>query len=638
MAFPSPPCKRRCLRPGLRPGLTALCLAAFLAASLAALGRAPSALAEGPADGPRHGLSMYGDLKYGPDFSHFDYVNPEAPKGGDVRLAEIGGFDNLNPHILKGMAAADLNLTTDTLMKGSSDEAFSEYGLLAESVEIAPDRASVTFTLRAIARWHDGTPITAADVVFSFETLKTKGHPLYRAYYADVVSAEMLDERRVRFRFRDGKNRELPLILGQMPIVSKAYYSKMDFEKTTLEPPLGSGPYRIEAVDPGRSIVYRRVENYWGKDLPVNRGSFNFDRIRHDYYRDTVIAVEAFKAGEYDIRQENVAKNWATAYDFPALEAGYVRKEEIPHEIPTGMQAFVFNTRRAIFKDRRVRAALAYAFDFEWTNRTLFYGAYTRTKSYFSNSELASRGLPSEEELKVLEPFRNQIPEEVFTQTYQPPATDGTGDIRENLREAFRLLQEAGWVVRDQKLVNAETNAPFTFEIMLVDPSFERVVLPYVRNLKRLGVETRVRTVDPSQYQNRLNEFDFDMTVAVFGQSLSPGNEQRDFWSSGAAETPGSRNLIGVRDPVVDRLADLVINAPTRQSLIARTRALDRVLLWGNYVIPHWHIRHFRAIYWDRFARPENPPKYALGFNDWWIAPERDARLREYRKKQPPKP
>ncbi len=596
-----------------------------------------TAEAESKFEGLRHGLSMFGDLKYGPGFEHFDYVNPNAPKGGEVKLAAIGSFDSLNPNVLKGIPAASLGLTRDTLLKSSDDEAFAEYGLIAESVEIAPDRSAVTFMLRSQARWHDQSPITADDVIFSLTALKEKGHPTYRAYYADVLGAEKVGERKVRFRFRDGNNRELPLILGQMPIVSKAYYSKVDFEKTSLEPPLASGPYRIEAVDPGRSITYVRVKDYWGKDLAVNRGKYNFDRIRLDYYRDTVVAVEAFKAGEYDLRRENVSKNWATAYDFPALAAGYVNKVEIAHEIPTGMQCFAFNTRRPIFKDPRVRQALTYAFDFDWTNRSLFYGAYTRTRSYFSNSELASRGLPSADELKLLEPFRGQIPQAVFTKEYVPPATDGTGNIRANLRAAFGLLEAAGWVVRDQVLVNAGTGVPLTFEVMLVDPSFERVVLPYVRNLKRLGIDVRVRTVDPSQYQNRFNDFDFDMTVASFGQSLSPGNEQRDFWSSRSAEIPGSRNLIGIRDPVVDSLIESLINAPDRGGLIARTRALDRVLLWGHYVVPHWHIRHFRVIYWNRFGRPEHPPKYALGFNDWWIAPEKDAALRSYRN-QPAKP
>ena len=581
--------------------------------------------------GPRHGLSMFGELKYGPDFKHFDYVNPNAPKGGRVKRAAVGSFDTLNPYILKGIAAEGLGLTADTLLRSSDDEAFAEYGLIAESVEIAPDRAAVTFTLRPQARWHDASPITVADVIFSFNTLKEKGHPTFRVYYADVLAAEKVGVREVRFRFRNGSNRELPLILGQMPILSKAYYTKVDFEKTTLDPPLGSGPYRIESVDPGRAIIYTRVADYWGKDLPVNRGRFNIGRIRYDYYRDSVVAVEAFKANEYDLRLENVSKNWATAYDFPALKSGRVKKVEIPHEIPTGMQSFAFNTRRAIFKDRRLRQALTHAFDFEWTNRSLFYGAYTRTRSFFSNSELASRGLPSPAELKILEPYRGRIPEEVFTQTYAPPRTDGNDSLRANLRTAFRLLEEAGWVVRNKVLVNATTGEPFTFEIMLVSPSFERVVLPYVQNLKRLGITARVRTVDPSQYQNRLNTFDFDMVVAGFGQSLSPGNEQRGFWSSAAAETPGSRNLIGIRDPVVDELIASLITAPDRQSLITRTRALDRVLLWGHYVVPHWYVRNFRVIYWDRFGRPANPPKYALGFNDWWIDPAKDTQLHKTR-------
>jgi len=611
-------------------------MAALAAGLLFAFAPFATAAETAPA-GPRHGLSMFGDLKYGPDFKHFDYVNPDAPKGGNVTRAAIGSFDNLNPYILKGIPAEGLGLTADTLLRSSDDEAFAEYGLIAESVEIAPDRDAVTFTLRTQARWHDKSPITVADVVFSFETLKEKGHPTFRVYYADVLTAEKVGTHKVRFRFRNGSNRELPLILGQMPILSKAYYTKVDFEKTTLDPPLGSGPYRIENVDPGRAISYARVADYWGADLPVNRGRFNIDRIRYDYYRDSVVAVEAFKAGEYDFRLENVSKNWATAYDFPALKSGRVKKVEIPHEIPTGMQSFAFNTRRAIFEDRRVRQALANAFDFEWTNRSLFYGAYTRTRSFFSNSELASRGLPSPAELKILKPYRGRIPEEVFTQTYTPPETKGGGNVRGNLRTAFRLLKEAGWVVRDKVLVNAATGEPFTFEIMLVSPSFERVVLPYVQNLKRLGITARVRTVDPSQYQNRLNTFDFDMVVAGFGQSLSPGNEQRGFWSSAAAETPGSRNLIGIRDPVVDELIASLINAPNRQSLIDRTRALDRVLLWGHYVVPHWYVRHFRVIYWDRFGRPENPPKYALGFNDWWIDPAKDARLRKAHN-QAPKP
>jgi len=574
-----------------------------------------------------HGLSIHGDLKYGPGFKHFEYANPDAPKGGDVRLPAIGTFDNLNPFILKGVAAAGLGQLFDTLTLASSDEPSSEYGLIAESVEVPADRSWVAFTLRPEARFHDGSPITADDVIWTFQTLKSKGHPFYRAYYAQVAKAEAQGPRKVKFSFGAGENRELPVIAGQLPVLSKAYWSKRDFEKTTLEPPLGSGPYRVESVDAGRSIVYRRVKNYWGAKLPVRVGQDNFDTIRYDYYRDSTVALEAFKAGQYDFRQENSAKNWATAYTIPAVTQGLIKKEEIPNQVPTGMQAFVFNTRRPIFQDRRVRQALGYAFDFEWANKSLFYGAYTRTRSYFSNSELASSGLPGPEELKVLEPFRGRVTPEVFTKEYQPPVTDGSGDIRANLREALALLKEAGWVVQGGKLANARTGEPMQFEILLDDPNFERITLPFVKNLERLGVTARVRTVDSAQYQKRVESFDFDMAVAVWAQSLSPGNEQTDFWTSERAGIAGSRNLAGVRDPVVDKLVELVISAPDRPSLVARTRALDRVLLWGFYGIPHFHIRTFRVAYWDKFDRPRVSPKYALGFDTWWVDAKKEAAL-----------
>ena len=574
-----------------------------------------------------HGLSIHGDLKYGPGFKHFEYANPDAPKGGDVRLPAIGTFDNLNPFILKGVAAAGLGQLFDTLTLASSDEPSSEYGLIAESVEVPADRSWVAFTLRPEARFHDGSPITADDVIWTFQTLKSKGHPFYRAYYAQVAKAETQGPRKVKFSFGAGENRELPVIAGQLPVLSKAYWSKRDFEKTTLEPPLGSGPYRVESVDAGRSIVYRRVKNYWGAKLPVRAGQDNFDTIRYDYYRDSTVALEAFKAGQYDFRQENSAKNWATAYTIPAVTQGLIKKEEIPNQVPTGMQAFVFNTRRPIFQDRRVRQALGYAFDFEWANKSLFYGAYTRTRSYFSNSELASSGLPGPEELKVLDPFRGRVTPEVFTKEYQPPVTDGSGDIRANLREALALLKEAGWVVQGGKLANARTGEPMQFEILLDDPNFERITLPFVKNLERLGVTARVRTVDSAQYQKRVESFDFDMAVAVWAQSLSPGNEQTDFWTSERAGIAGSRNLAGVRDPVVDKLVELVISAPDRQNLVARTRALDRVLLWGFYGIPHFHIRTFRVAYWDKFDRPRVSPRYALGFDTWWVDAKKEAAL-----------
>ena len=580
-----------------------------------------------------HALAMHGQPKYASDFSHFEYVNPRAHKGGTVRFSAIGTYDSLNPFILKGVSAAGLSGLFDTLTYHSDDEAFSEYGLLAESIELPEDRSWVTYTLRAKARFHDGSPVTVEDVIFSLNTLKTRGHPFYRAYYANVEKAQRMGERSVRFSFSPGSNRELALIIGQMPVLSKAYWASRDFEKTTLEPPLGSGPYKVEAIDPGRSITYRRDPNYWGATLPVNVGRDNFGIIRFDYYRDGTVALEAFKAGEYDIRQESVAKNWATAYDSPALQKGWYKKENIAHQQPTGMQGFVFNTRREIFQDRRVREALAYAFDFEWTNKNLFYGAYTRTRSYFSNSELASRGLPDKAEFKILEPYRGRIPEQVFSKVYQPPVTDGSGNLRTNLRQALRLLKQAGWQVKGGKLVNHKTGQPFRFELLLVSPSFERVALPFKRNLKRIGIEMNVRTVDTAQYERRVENFDFDMIVMTQGQSLSPGNEQRNFWTSAKAGIPGSRNLAGIKDPVVDDMVELLIAAPDRQSLIERTRALDRVLLWGHYVIPHWHLQQFRVAYWDKFDRPQIAPKYDLGLDTWWVDPAKEAALDKRRGK-----
>ena len=567
-----------------------------------------------------HGLSIHGDLKYGPGFAHFAYVNPRAPKGGSVTLSAIGTFDNLNPFILKGVPAAGIGNTFDTLTVASTDEPSSEYGLVAETMETPADRAWVAFTLRAAARFHDGSPMTVEDVMWTFDTLRTRGHPLYRSYYAQVARVEKIGPRTVKFTFKGGENRELPVIVGQLPVLSKAYWAGRDFAKTTLEAPLGSGPYRVESLEPGRSITYRRVKDYWAAALPVNVGRFNFDTIRYDYYRDRTVALEAFKAGGFDFRFEDSSKNWATAYDVPAVRDGRIRREAIPNEVPTGMQGFVYNTRRAVFSDPRVREALAAAFDFEWSNAHLFYGAYARTRSYFSNSELASRALPSEAELAVLAPFRGRVPAEVFTREYRPPSTE-PGGLRPTLVHALELLKQAGWVVRDLRLVNTQTGRPLTFEILLDDPNWERIALPFVKNLERLGVSARVRTVDSAQYEYRLKQFDFDMTVTVFAQSLSPGNEQVDFWASASADTPGSRNLAGVRDPVVDRLVDLVIAAPDRPALVARTRALDRVLLWGHYVIPHWHITAFRVAYWNRFGRPAVSPKYDLGFDTWWIEP-----------------
>jgi len=594
--------------------------AARVAALLFALAiAAPAAHAAGEDAYVGHALAMHGAPKYGPEFTHFDYVNPHAPKGGTVKQAAIGTFDSLNPFIIRGVAAAQIGLIYDTLMVGSADEAFTVYGLVAETIEVPEDRSWVAFTLRPEARFHDGSPITAEDVIFSFNILRDKGEPFFRVYYGNVTRVEKLGPRKVKFTFKPGENRELPLIVGQLNILPKAYWEGRDFDKPTLEPPLGSGPYKVESVDPGRSITYRRVEDYWARDLPVNVGQYNFDVIRIEYYRDATVAREALIRGDFDFRPENESKAWATAYDLDVVERGLLIKQAVGHERSAGMQAFVFNIRQPIFRDKRVRQALAYAFDFEWTNKNLFYGQYRRTQSYFSNSELASSGLPRGGELEVLERFRGRVPEEVFTKEYKAPSYDGSGNIRPGLRIALKLLGEAGWVVRDKKLVDAETGRPMSFEILLISPAFERIALPFAHNLKKLGIDARVRLVDPAQYQNRLNEFDYDMIVGVWGQSLSPGNEQRDSWSSAAADAVGSRNLIGIKDPAIDELIELVIAAPDRQSLIERVRALDRVLLWSHFVIPHWHIPYDRLVFWDKFGVPEVIPMQGTSLLRWWI-------------------
>jgi len=568
---------------------------------------------------PAHGLAMHGSPKYGPNFKHFDYVNSNAPKGGEIRLSAIGTYNTFNPYTLKGDPAVGLGFLFETLMTSAQDEAFTEYGLLAESIRMPEDRSWVEFTLCPEARWHDGKPVTVEDVIWSLNTLRTKGRPFYRYYYRDVTKSEKTGSRTVKFTFKGTTNQELPLILGQLPILPKHYWAERQFDKTILDPPIGSGPYRIKSFKPGRSITYERVRDYWGANLPVSKGQYNADILRYDYYRDATVALEAFKSGDYDFRLENTSKVWATGYDSPSFRQGLYKIEEVRHEIPTGMQGFVFNTRKVMFKDKRVRQALAFAFDFEWTNKNLFYGQYARTASYFSNSELASTGLPSEKELAILNKYKGRIPDEVFSKTYQPPATDGTGRVRSNLRKASRILKSAGWVIKDGQRVHTETGQKLAFEVLLISPAFERVVLPFKRNLKRLGVEITVRTVDTAQYRKRTDDYDFDMVVSTYGQSLSPGNEQRDFWGSNAAARPGSRNLIGIRDPVIDEMIEDIVSAPDRDSLIIRTRVLDRVLLWNHYVIPHWHIRSFRIAFWDKFGRPIKTPKYGLGFNGWWV-------------------
>ena len=587
----------------------------------------PAAIAANDSIG-RHGISMFGALKYPLGFNHFEYVNPNAPKGGLVRMEARGTFDTLNSFTIKGSSAAGLGLIYDTLMESSRDEAFAEYGLLVESALVANDLSSVSFMLRKQARWHDGKPVTADDVAFSLDILKSKGAPFYRFYYANVEKAEVLSPHKVKFIFKGRKNRELPLIIGQLPILPKHHWQGRDFERTTLEPPLGSGPYKIGKVDPGRSITFERVADYWGRNLGVNKGRYNFDAIRFEYYRDTTVALEAFKANAFDFRQENTAKVWATQYIFPAIANGKVIRETLANNNPTGMQSFAFNVRKSKFQNRRVREALALTFDFEWANKNLFFGQYTRTRSYFSNSELAATKIPTGSELRFLEPLRGQIPAEVFTKEFKLPETDGSGRSRRQLRQAKRLLETAGWFVKDGKLTNGETSEVMALEFLLVNQGFARIVAPIQRAMERLGIKVKVRVVDTSQYINRIRNFDFDVIVGSWGQSLSPGNEQRDFWGSAAADRPGSRNYIGIKDPAIDKLIDHIIFASNRGELVAASRALDRVLLWNHFVIPNWHINSYRIAYWNRFSRPAIKPKYGLGFSDtWWVDEAKDKSL-----------
>lgn len=569
-----------------------------------------------------HAITLYGEApKYAADFQHFDFVNPDAPKGGTLRLAGLNGFDSLNPFIPKGNAADYINLLYDSLTFHSPDEPFTEYGLLAERIERAEDNSFIRFHLRPEARFHDGQPVTAEDVAFTFELLTSKGHPLYRHYYADVAEVVVESEQSVRFDFKHNTNRELPLILGQLKILPKHWWQERDFSSTSLDAPLGSGPYRIEKVAPGRSITYARMDDWWAKDLPVSKGWYNFDRIHIEYYQDMSVALEAFKAGHFDFNLEYSAKDWATGYDSPALRRGDFIQEEIRNNNPSGMQAYTFNLRRPMFQDRRVREAIALMFDFEWTNRQLFYSAYQRTNSFFANSELASQGLPSEGELAILEPLRGQIPDEVFTHEFHLPVTDGSGDIRDNRRRAWQLLQEAGYRIENDRMVNAE-GEPLAFEFLIAQSNLERVLLPFKRNLEQLGIEMTIRRADVSQYINRLRSRDFDMTSSIWSQSNSPGNEQRDFWHSASFDNPGSRNFIGLQNPAIDQLVEGLINAESREALINHARALDRVLLWGHYVIPNYYTDSWRIAHRSYLQRPEQAPLYDYALLTWWLAPE----------------
>lgn len=572
-------------------------------------------------DDAHHALSLFGSPKYGYGFEHFDYVNPNAPKGGEVRVAAYGSFDSFNPYILKGTPAAELEVVYDTLTVSSMDEPGSQYALLAKFVSYPDDYSSVTFTLDERARFHDGKPVTAADVVWSFNIL-TANHPFYRSYYADVDTVTALSDTVVEFRFRTSGNRELPQIVGQLVVLPKHYWTSggRDVTKTTLDPPLGSGPYIVDKFEAGRYVTYRRNPDYWARNLNVSIGKNNFDRIRYDYFSDFTVAFEAFKAGELHFRNENNSKNWATGYDTPAVRDGRLIMAMTANGQAQGMQGFVFNTRLDKFKDLRLRQAFNHAYDFEWANNTLFYGQYVRTDSYFDNSELAASGLPSPEELKLLEPLRDRIPASVFSKAFANPVNPDQNAVRQNLKTAKKLLEEAGWKVRDGKL--QKDGQPLEVEFLLVQPAFERIVAPFVRNLERLGITANIRTIDPTQYLNRVMAHDFDIIVHSFAQSLSPGNEQRSFWGSESADRQGGRNLIGIKDPAVDELVEHVIFAPDRAAQITATRALDRVLLAHYFVVPHWHIPTHRLAYWNSISRPDKLPLYSHGFPTiWWATP-----------------
>jgi microcin C transport system substrate-binding protein len=603
-----------------------------LAASAASAQDAPQAK-----DAPQrhHAVSLIGAPKYPADFKHFDYVNPDAPKGGLVRMADIGSFDSLNPILYKGEAAAGLGLIYESLMQDSLEEASTSYGLIAEWASYPPDFSSVTFKLRDEARWHDGKPITTEDVIYSLDVNK-QANPRMGLYYKNVAKAEMTGPNEVTFTFDVKGNRELPMIMGQLTILPKHYWTGKDKDgnqrdplKTTLEPPLGSGPYRIKQVTPARTISYERVANYWGKDLPVNRGQWNFDELRFDYYRDDTVAFESFKAGGLDFHTESSAKNWATAYDFAAVRDGYVKRQEVPVERAQPMQCFVLNLRRPQFQDRRVRQAFNLAFDFEWANKNLFFGQYARVGSYFEGTELAApKALPQGRELEILNEIKDQVPPEVFTTVHANPINASPDDFRNNLRKAVALLKEAGYEIKDGKLVNAKTGEPLKVEFLLVSPLFERIVQPMIANLQRLGIQASLRMVDSAQYTRRLDGFDYDIIVGNFAQSNSPGNEQRDFWGSEAAAREGSQNLIGVKDKAIDKLVDHVIFAKDRAELVAATNALDRVLLWNDFVVPQWYSPKARIAYWDRFGQPSTLPALTPGFPQvWWFDKELAAKL-----------
>ncbi len=608
--------------------------------ALLALLAAPPVLAQSPNP---DAIAILGTPALPADFPNFPYVNPNAPKGGAVTFAMIGSYDGFNPFILGGNPALGLGdqwqpgvggtasggaigHIWETLLVPSAAEIATGYGHLAQSVTIAPDKLSVTFTIRPEARFADHTPVTAADVAWTFHTLIEKGTPSFRVALAEVAGVDVLAPLTVRFRFKSSDNRELPLLVGSLPVLPEHWWATRDFTKPLTEAPMGSGPYRVARFELGRSITYERRPDWWAKNQPTARGLDNFDTVRIEYFRDPTVAFEAFKAGQVDWRQENISRQWATGYDFPAAKQGLVRRDSIPHQLPVGIQGFAMNTRRPLFQDPRVREALAYAFDFEWENKALFYNSYVRDRSYFGNTAEEASGLPSPAQLKLLDPFRAELPPELFTKPFAMPVTDGSGLNRDGLRRALMLLKDAGWQVRSRKLVDA-AGQPFAFTLLLNDPSEERVALPYVQQLERLGMAVQVRTVDPAQYQRLTDAFDFDMTTTILPGADLPGTELRDEFSCAGAKAQGSSNLPGICDPAIDALVNDAINAPDRATLQTAGRALDRVLLWRWYMVPQWHNQVFNIASWDRFGRPTQPVRSGFVLDDWWIDPAKAARV-----------
>jgi microcin C transport system substrate-binding protein len=574
-------------------------------------------------------LTLFGSAKYAASFeqntAHFDYVNPKAPEGGTFRMSAIGTFDSLNPFILKGVAAPAVNtLVFQSLMTPSLDEPQSYYPLIASGVHVAPDSRWVEFTLNPKARFHDGSKVTAEDVVFSAEMFKTKAHPAYRVLYREIARVIAINSHQVRFEFTEKEHRELPLYAAAMPILSKAYYSEHDFEKTSLDAPLGSGPYRVEKIDAGRAIRFYKVKNYWAKHLPSQRGMYHFERVHIDMYRDDVVALEGLKSHQFDYYEEYIARNWATSYNIPAVKEGRLIKIGIENKIPRGMQGFIFNTRREQFSDARVREAIALTMDFEWMNQRLFYNAYSRTNSFFQNTEFAASGIPGGAEKALLSPWRNQLPEQLFSNAFTVPKSDGSGYDREHLIRAQQLLNDAGWIMKDGVRVNAKTGEPLTLEFLMSQRTFERVIAIMKYNLGKLGITASFRYVDSAQYQKRVDNRDFDIVSIWWNLGTHfPGSEQYAFWHSREADTAGSQNLGGIKDPVVDALVEKIAAAKTLEQLRPAARALDRVLLWRHYVVPHWYISNWRVLYWNQFERPKIQPAYAVGaIETWWMNPQ----------------